>query len=232
MLDKIKAKLWKEHIVLPAVHAKTTAQVIENLKIIQWEWADWFFLVNNKVSSVKLREIYQDIQGQFEDLFHGINDLGLDPEDKFTKSNECRVDWIWVDNPRIPEINKIDCVSRIENAKQVTKWDWLYFWWVAFKYQLPLSWEELPIAIQAAKKNMDVITTSGTATWSAAMIDDVKYMKILAWDFPIALASWITPENIASYLPYVDVSIVATGISKDFFNFDNKKLRELIRKIK
>jgi len=232
MIETVKERIWKEHIVLPAIHARTSKQVIENLKIVEWEWADGFFLVNNKISSPELLNIYRDIQWKFDSLFHWINDLWVSPDQTFLDTAECRTDWIWVDNPRIQAVNGIDETDVIEQAKQTVNRKWLYFWWVAFKYQKAIPEKELPHAIDQAKLHMDVLTTSGSATWNAANIDEIKKFHAHAWWFPIALASGITPDNIWSYAPYIDVSIVATWISQDFFNLDRNKLKKLIRRCK
>jgi predicted TIM-barrel enzyme len=50
-------------------------------------------------------------------------------------------------------------------------------------------------------------------------------------DYPLAIASGITPENIEKYLPYVDYFLVATGISKTFDEFDPEKRKLLAQKI-
>jgi len=44
----------------------------------------------------------------------------------------------------------------------------------------------------------------------------------------LALASGVTCENVDKFLPYVNCILVATGVCKDFYNFDVVKLRNLI----
>jgi len=41
-----------------------------------------------------------------------------------------------------------------------------------------------------------------------------------------------TPENVGKYLPYVDIFIVATGISKGFYELDRVKVEKLVKEIK
>ncbi|MEO7729932.1 MAG: hypothetical protein ABIY55_03095 [Kofleriaceae bacterium] len=44
----------------------------------------------------------------------------------------------------------------------------------------------------------------------------------------IALASGITPENVGTYLPYVDAFLVGTGIEARFGVLDRDKLAALL----
>ena len=101
---------------------------------------------------------------------------------------------------------------------------------VAFKTQ-----REEPNPPLAALKAIElgwIPTTSGIGTGVAADLDKIIKMKEMIGDSPLAIASGITPENVNSYLPYIDYFLVATGISKDFYNFDENKLKDLNNKIK
>ena len=53
-------------------------------------------------------------------------------------------------------------------------------------------------------------------------------MKEAIGDFPLAIASGITPANIADYLPVSDCYLVATGISKTFEELDITLTTQLI----
>lgn len=50
----------------------------------------------------------------------------------------------------------------------------------------------------------------------------------MIWKHPMGLASGITAENVSSFLPYVDCFLVATGISRDFHNLDESKVKQLV----
>ena len=73
-----------------------------------------------------------------------------------------------------------------------------------------------------------MITTSGQGTCIAASIEKIKRIRTGAGEYPIAIASGITPENVVDYLPYADAFLVATGISKDSYHLDREKVRKLI----
>jgi predicted TIM-barrel enzyme len=47
----------------------------------------------------------------------------------------------------------------------------------------------------------------------------------------LGVASGITNENIAHYLPYIDLYLVATGISINYHELDEVKVRSLTAKM-
>jgi predicted TIM-barrel enzyme len=79
---------------------------------------------------------------------------------------------------------------------------------------------------------MDVVTTSGKGTGWAADIKKIQKMKQAMGDFPLAIASGVTPENVTTYLPVADCFLVATGISRNFYEFDLAKTRQLINVVR
>jgi predicted TIM-barrel enzyme len=79
---------------------------------------------------------------------------------------------------------------------------------------------------------MDVVTTSGPGTGLPANVEKISRMKQALGDFPLAIASGITSENIHKYLPYATCFLVATGISKDFHSIDPERLRVLIENVR
>ena len=56
-------------------------------------------------------------------------------------------------------------------------------------------------------------------------------MKEAVGDFPLAIASGITPENVADYLDVADCFLVATGISRSFTELDPAKVRSLSEQV-
>jgi hypothetical protein len=87
--------------------------------------------------------------------------------------------------------------------------------------------EEYPFAIEQAKKYLDVITTSGSATGISADVEKVRKIKGLAGSHPVGLASGVSIENIQDYIKNVDISIVSTKISNDYRNLNPEKVAEL-----
>lgn len=76
------------------------------------------------------------------------------------------------------------------------------------------------------------IATSGQGTGQAADIDKIRVMKQALGDFPLAIASGVTPDNIEDYLPHSDCYLVATGISRSFTQLDETLLDRLITRVR
>ena len=72
-----------------------------------------------------------------------------------------------------------------------------------------------------------MVTTSGRATGASAAVEKVKIMKRVIGDRPLAIASGITAENVEQFLPWVDIFLVATGISTSFYELDIEKVHQL-----
>lgn len=102
----------------------------------------------------------------------------------------------------------------------------LYFGGVAFKYQRHV--EDFESACRVATRYMDVVTTSGPGTGHAAEVEKIRRMKAALGVIPLAIASGVTPENVADYLPHADCFLVATGISRSFTELDPARVRSLI----
>ena len=111
-------------------------------------------------------------------------------------------------------------------------WEGLYFGGVAFKYQREVPPEKLGDAAKLASKYMDVVTTSGPGTGRAAAVEKIATMKKALGDFPLAIASGITPDNAADFLPHADCFLVATGISSQFDELDRDMLRALMEVVR
>lgn len=72
-----------------------------------------------------------------------------------------------------------------------------------------------------------VPTTSGPATGKAPELSKVRAMWDEA-DHTLAVASGLTPDNIAAFAPYVSHALVATGVSRDEHHFDAELLRVFV----
>ena len=103
----------------------------------------------------------------------------------------------------------------------------VYFGPINFKHQAQFEPEQLGVPIGKVRKYLDVMTTSGPRTGVAADPAIVELIKIIAEKHPVALASGVTPENISEYINNIDLAIVATWISKDYWNLHPDKVLEL-----
>jgi predicted TIM-barrel enzyme len=137
---------------------------------------------------------------------------------------------LWVDNAMIDERSADQPeADLIAAARAASGWNGLYFGGVAFKYQRQVG--DLERAAQIASRYLEVVTTSGAGTGIPAEIDKLQRMKAALGATPLAVASGITPENVANYLPCVDCFLVATGISRSWTELDSDKLARLVKAI-
>ena len=131
----------------------------------------------------------------------------------------------WSDNPIVTG-NLIFNEAYIIEEELKSVPEHLFFNSVAFKYQKKEL--NIPQAVLNSKNLNFIPTTSGDATGVAADLSKIKVMKETLKDYPLAIASGLTPENIHEYLSLIEFGLVATGISKDFHNFDEEKLNFII----
>lgn len=219
------------HAVLPVIHVETEGQAEDNTRLALDEGADGVFLINHTIHSDTLLHIHSAVATRFPNAWIGVNCLGFPPSFVFTQISE-RVDGVWVDNAMIDERggDQSDAQSVLDARERAGNDRALYFGGVAFKYQRHV--EDLASAATTAARFMDVVTTSGPGTGQAAHVDKIRVMREALGSFPLAIASGVTPENIESYLPYVDCFLVATGISRSFDQLDGARLRRLVERVR
>jgi hypothetical protein len=214
------------HVVLPVIHVETEPQALRNAKIAYDAGADGVFLINHSISWRELLVIHGKVADRFPGWWIGVNCLDLTPLQVFGQVSR-RVSGIWVDNAMIKEDreDQPDAEAVLESQRQ-NNWSGLYFGGVAFKYQRQV--DDLVSAATIAKRYMDVVTTSGLGTGQAAKMQKILTLKEILGEYPLAIASGITPGNIRDYLPFSDCYLVATGISTTFVDFDPGLVRCLI----
>jgi hypothetical protein len=216
----------KGHIVLPVIHAASEEQAQRNAEIAHRAGAPGVFLINHVVGSVELLNIHDTVSRHFPDWWIGVNCLDLFPADVVKRVSN-RVAGIWADNAMIMETAQEQPeATEILTTIRKTGWPGLYFGGVAFKYQRHV--DDVRAAARVAQGYMDVVTTSGPGTGHAAHVEKIRAMKAALSDFPLAIASGITPENVNDYLPVSDCYLVASGISDSFEELSYERVRDLL----
>lgn len=220
--------------LFPVIHYISLATTKENLKICINEGCHGVFLINMHQDDSELNEsliLAREMGGK--DFMVGVNRLGCDNETiaEYIKHDKL-VDAYWVDNPGLSTDlteSSVYMLTKALNERKNNTPNFEFYGSVAFKTQKKESkpW----LAAKIAKTYRWIPTTSGIGTGIAADYDKIESMKNAIEDYPLAIASGITPENIDLYLPAVDHFLVATGISKDFYNFDRVKVFEIVKKI-
>ncbi len=218
------------HVVLPVIHVESEEQALRNAQIARDADADGIFLINHMGLCEELLAIHHRLYQEFPDWWIGVNCLDLDPPEVFELVTG-EVVGIWADDAGIDErTGEQPLAEEAAAARERSGWEGLYFGGVAFKYQRPV--EDLARAARIAVGYMDVVTTSGPATGEAAPRAKIVAMKEAVGDFPLAIASGITPENVDEYLDVADCFLVATGISRSFTELDPKRVRQLIDRVR
>jgi predicted TIM-barrel enzyme len=226
--------------VLPVIHPVGATQVLTQVETAMNAGAVGVFLINNPVSgheeitSRQLLDLYAVVKEKFPKLWVGLNFLGSGPSQAVNLAGEVQADGLQLDDIYILEDrNEQQMARKIRDLQMAAAPGTILFGGVAFKYARPV--QSLRAAAQKAAPQgldplMDVVTTSGDATGSAAPTQKVKvFREEIGPNRKLALASGVTPENVADYLPLVDYFLVATGISSDFTTLDPHRTTELIR---
>ncbi|MEM7535847.1 MAG: BtpA/SgcQ family protein [Chloroflexota bacterium] len=216
--------------VLPVIHVESLDQALRNTEIARNQQCNGVFLINHDMSHEALLEIHHNVFTAFPDWWIGINCLDLEPWEIFSRITD-EVSGVWVDNAYIDEqAEKQTVAEKITKARLDSGWQGLYFGGVAFKYQRPI--DDLARAATLAKPFMDVVTTSGSGTGRAAHVNKIQTMKQAIGDFPLAIASGITPDNVHHYLGIADCFLVATGISQSWTALDPALVGKLVSQVR
>jgi predicted TIM-barrel enzyme len=237
MLTKFGAMYGREKVVLPVIHVKTWDQTVENATLARNCGADGIWLISHgDVSDATVLEWHDKLIAEMRWSKIGINLLSFTAEQAIEMV--CRPGMhtmgVWADNAGVydDDVSVAEAVNEKRGLLGDDEFGSLYFGGVAFKYQRPVV--DLELVASLAAKYVDVITTSGSGTGSAAAVEKIAVMREAAPDTPIAIASGITPTNVKEYLPYANAFLVSTGIAKegDFFNIDPDKLKALVQAVR
>jgi len=217
-------------VVLPVIHVEDAEQAQRNATVAFEAGADGVFLINHATDWRTLLETSKQVCAACPGRWIGVNCLDLHPTEVFLRVSE-DISGIWVDNAEIDERTTAQPqADRIAEAREKSGWPGLYFGGVAFKYQRQVS--DLAAAARMATSYIDVVTTSGPGTGQAAERSKVAALRQALGDHPLALASGITPENVAQVFGLADAFLVATGVSTSFTELDPVRTSELIRRVK
>lgn len=166
------------------------------------------------------------IKGRFPAMKVGVNLLTLAPTEAVALSRAAGLDMTWSDNSGVSSEGCTPATSRLAVDLRGASDHHKFFASVAFKYQ---AHEPNPgKAAQEADDRGFIATTSGPGTGQEADLEKLRIMRRALDIGDLALASGVTPDNIASYKGLVTHVLVSTGISSDFHTFDPELLRRLM----
>jgi hypothetical protein len=229
-MNRFRARFKNKHTVLPVVHVEGQDQALRNAQIVATAGGEGLFLVNHEIPSTRLLKVHLEVKRQFPDLWIGVNCLDLTPD---WVGAHPEVAGMWSDQAYIFENREEQHSAALlqERIRETSKWGGIYFGGVAFKGQRKVKPADLGDVAVRATSYMDVVTTSGPGTGYAAEVGKIKAMKDAIGEFPLAIASGITPENVHLYMPHADCFLVASGISVDFSNLSLPLTRALVERV-
>lgn len=154
----------------------------------------------------------------------GVNYLGLRSVDALLRSQKFGYDATWTDRQ---EFTRGELSADAKGMNAVHRPGHKFFVAVAFKGQEP---DPFPGDSAKLAAHFGFIpTTSGERTGVAPAVEKIAGIRRrLGPADPLAIASGVTPENVDGFAPYVSHVLVSTGISRDFYDFDEDKLRRLM----
>lgn len=237
-MNRFKTVFPQRHAILPVVHVAEADPklALENVLLAREAGADGVFLINHEGKAGYLLGLYAEVVEKVPDWWIGLNLLGVSPMrifDLIARVTPLRPHGLWTDTGLIREGSADQPEAELVLDRRREKWptwDGLYFGGVAFKYQNAVK--DVAAVAKAAVPFMDVVTTSGPATGSAADPDKIRLMKIAMGDSPLAIASGLTVDNVHEFLPWASALLVATGVSKSFTQLDGPKLRAFVDRVR
>lgn len=223
-----------EHTILSVVHVENVTQAVHNIRIAQDTGCNGAFLISMRgMDHRNLWNVHQVVQQQIPDFWVGVNYLGAETPLVFRYLSQ-GVPGLWFDNVEVDErLEEQVMAERNKKVRENSGWEGLDFGGVAFKYQRPVPKDMLG---EAARKTMvytDVITTSGPATGQEADPEKIRIFREAIGNYPLAIASGISPKNVEVYMPYTDAFLVATSLLvPGTEDFDPNRLRQLVKVIR
>jgi hypothetical protein len=210
------------------IHTKgDPAHALQQTQLALENGAGGVFLINHRVGFRELQADYAHVREHCPHAWIGLN--FLDQNNIDAVSCLCGLkdpDGLWVDDCGIRDLTTYSEPAHFIGRYFQHHRRWAVFASIDFKYQSPAS--DLEGATTAASTMYEVTVTSGPATGEAPTVEKLQRMrKVVGENSNIALASGVTAENIRDFMPYVDTFMVATGVSKDFHDLDDAKIREM-----
>lgn len=206
--------------IYPVIHFRDEQQALEQSSVARDTGADGVYLIEHgtDVRADDLVSSFERIKAKYPDFFVGINFLqfasGLEAfgyilQKLHTEAIYKAPDGLWVDDIA-PRAESADYLRHVDERLNAIR----YLGGIAFKYT-PTHTEdpgEAWVEARRLSRYADVVTTSGPGTGRAASPEKIAAMKRAIGLQPLAIASGVTPENLADYQGQADQVLVATSI--------------------
>lgn len=231
-MNRIEEVFGTSPVLLPVVHPVGRREALDAVRVARDLGVRGVFLIDQVMQERDILALVREVRAHHPALWIGVNLLSRTPAEALaTALNACgTIDGIWTDNAGINEggTSHPEATAFVE-VRRAASWNGLYFGGVAFKYQRPVAPVDLGRVASMATPYMDVVCTSGPGTGLAADVEKVHALRTGLGDHAMALASGVIPQNVRSYLPYVQAFLVGTGIEESLGVFDPAKIEQLMR---
>ena len=188
--------------------------------------ADGVFLISHHGNDQELMEVGIAIQQKYHGFPVGINLLSTAPVNAAWSAIKMGFPMLWGDDMGVDSTGLKDTGTQVAAIRASRKNPVLQvFASVAFKYR-PHEPDPVKAALNALETGF-IPTTSGSGTGTAPELEKIASMS-QATGGVLAIASGMTPWNVAEYAPFLSHILVATGIAIDEHRVDADKLRLLI----
>lgn len=211
---------------LVVIHAEDPDQVLRNVDRALAAGADGVFLINHTISDAALSSCYFAARRRFKSAWLGLSYMRLSAPAALAIL-PMDASGLWVSDAGVEETGpQPESVTSFATLRRAAGWSGLYFGGVAFKHQRPVR--DAALAASAAAPHVDVITTSGSASGSAAPLSKLSGMRHAIGHHPLALASGVSATNVGTYRPFIDFVLAASSVSDSQTELSPSKLAELV----
>lgn len=223
-MNPIDNHMKKYPKILPVIHYLDRVTALAEVDIARTWGADGVFLISHLGDDDELLNVAWEAKQMHKNFPIGINFLAKGAQAAAVAAIENGLDMVWADNMGV-DSRGLNALGEDIKALKKTHPQIGFFASVAFKYQ---ALEQVPgLAAKNALNAGFIPTTSGAGTGSAPDMRKIISMSQCV-DGRLAVASGMTPENIAMFAPYLSHVLVSTGVSRDEYHLDIPRLTKLI----
>lgn len=214
--------------ILPVIHHINLGLTLDQADLAFEAGADGVFLISHNNADEELYEPLILIKNAYPDKFIGVNFLNSPVHQVYPVIAELGIDGLWSDNIGITSAGVSEATRLLKSVYLESTRQCLIFGSIAFKYQRhepdpTLAAKTVERLMVDTGRPLWIPTTSGAGTGEAPTAIKIATMS-KATNGNLAIASGMTPENVAEFVPFVSHILVATGISQDAHHFDYEKL--------
>ena len=212
--------------IYPVVHYLDRETAFSQIGAAVWCGADGAFLISHHGNDMELIEVCIAVQAKHPGFPIGINLLSTGAVEAASHAVDIGCPMLWGDDMGVDSTGLHDIGKQVASIREGRKNPALHvFASVAFKYR-PHEPDPARAALNALKAGF-IPCTSGPGTGHAPDLAKIVAMSEASGGV-LAVASGMTPWNVAAFAPHLSHILVATGVAIDEHRLDEDKLRLFI----